>query len=85
MAVHICSVGFMSLTLRRALMISWRFDRVDHTPWRVRTMWPLSVADNGGKCLDINSILAAYERFDCLGKFVVEDVEPRLDTSLSEA
>ena len=36
-------------------MISWRFDRVDRTPWRVRTMWPLSVADNGGKCLEINS------------------------------
>ena len=29
-------------------------------------------------------ILAAYERFYSLGTFVVEDVEPRLDTSLSE-
>ena len=29
-------------------------------------------------------ILAACERFDGLGTFVVEDVEPRLDTSLSE-
>ena len=29
-------------------------------------------------------ILAAYERFDGLGALVVEDVEPRLDTLLSE-
>ena len=29
-------------------------------------------------------ILAAYECFDDLGAFVVEDVEPRLDTLLSE-
>ena len=29
-------------------------------------------------------LLAAYERFDSLGTFVVEEVEPRLNTSLSE-
>ena len=53
----------MSLMMRRASMIAWQLDCVDRTPWRVRTMWPLSVTDDGGKCLDISSYVSPGNDF----------------------
>ena len=47
----------MSSTRRHAYKISLRLECVDRTPWRVRTIWPFSVAVDGGRCLAINSIV----------------------------
>ena len=47
----------MSSTRRRASKISLRLEWVDRTPWRVRIIWPFSVAVDGGRCFVINSMV----------------------------
>ena len=62
---HACLVGLISSTIALVLVMYWLLACVDLVPDLVCTMWPLSIADGGGKCFAINLYVKPGNEFSC--------------------
>ena len=58
MSVHTCSWGSMSSTFLRASSMALRMLLVERTPFRIRIICPLSVANDGGRYLEMRSVVS---------------------------